>query len=302
MSDPSPAVSVLVCTYNRAELLGRTLTALLDQQVQRQDEVLVVDNNSKDATAAVVAGFQPRFQAQGLNLRYEREPKQGLSAARNRAVSTSTRPLVAFLDDDALPVPGWMAALRQSASEHPLHAGFGGPVHPDFAIEPPGWIRQPHLLSLLSVAEPDWPDGDYPGRRSPIGANMAFPRALLGAEPFDVRLGRCGASLVSGEENALFRRLRDRGRFRFVRAMAVRHHIPEERMTHAWFLARFRAEGETAALAAPSTWAAFRVLTRHLRKLAYLRLSPGSGAMFEEAAARSAISASWRRLRAPKSA
>src|SRR3954467_6616476 len=82
---PTPALKVTVAipTYNRADFLRQTLAGLVAQQFPREHfEILVIDNNSRDHTAAVVAEFASAPTAP----RYVREAKQGLDHARNRAL------------------------------------------------------------------------------------------------------------------------------------------------------------------------------------------------------------------------
>ena len=97
-------LSVIVCTYNRCDLLTGCLQSLGDQRLSpARFEVVVVDNNSTDDTAAVVEHHQARL----ANLRYVFEPIQGLSHARNRGAAAAVGTLAVA---DAL-------ALRLAAIE-----------------------------------------------------------------------------------------------------------------------------------------------------------------------------------------
>ena len=80
--------SVIIPTYNRAELLRRTLDSLAGQQLPRTSfEVLVVDDGSSDHTAELVAGYRDR-----LDLRYFFQPDEGwrVAQARNVGISQAT--------------------------------------------------------------------------------------------------------------------------------------------------------------------------------------------------------------------
>src|SRR5215813_13473594 len=93
----SPDLSVVICTYNRPELLRLALTTLLQQSpADIAYEVIVVDNNSVQETRAVV----DELAASDSRLRYVRETRQGNSYARNTGVIESRAPIIAFLDDD----------------------------------------------------------------------------------------------------------------------------------------------------------------------------------------------------------
>src|SRR3954463_11732371 len=92
---PQQKLSVILPTFNRAASLQQALAALLHQTADPGSyEIVVVDNNSTDGTAAVVALHDdPR-------VRLVTEPRQGLSFARNAGLAASQAPLVAFTDDD----------------------------------------------------------------------------------------------------------------------------------------------------------------------------------------------------------
>jgi len=90
-------ISVIVCTYNRAELLRELLPTLCEQTVAfTQYEVIVIDNGSTDHTKTVAAVFAARYP----QVRYCYEPRQGLSHARNRGWQEAKGDYVAYIDDD----------------------------------------------------------------------------------------------------------------------------------------------------------------------------------------------------------
>jgi GT2 family glycosyltransferase len=89
---PSNGVSVIIPTYNRADLLGRAIKSALEQTITPA-EVIVVDDGSTDNTAAVVQAF-------GNRVRYMRVPNGGVSRARNAGIAAATGDWVALLDSD----------------------------------------------------------------------------------------------------------------------------------------------------------------------------------------------------------
>src|SRR5215831_20801234 len=101
----SPDLSVVICTYNRHELLRLALAALLRQSPANLTcEVLVVDNNSTPETRAVV-DVMARSDSR---LRYILETRQGNAYARNTGVAHARAPIVAFLDDDVTAGDNWL--------------------------------------------------------------------------------------------------------------------------------------------------------------------------------------------------
>src|SRR5699024_5016893 len=85
---------------------------------------------------------------------------------------------------------------------------LGGKIHVQFDDPRPDWM--PHfLLPLLGHHDLGNKRKQYPRGKYPFGGNMGFKRSIFDAAgPFDVELGRKGASLKAGEEKELFRRLR----------------------------------------------------------------------------------------------
>ncbi|MBA3243064.1 MAG: glycosyltransferase family 2 protein, partial [Acidobacteria bacterium] len=92
-------LDVIIPTYNRHEMLARTLRSLLVAEVPRglEARVTVVDNNSKDRTRGVVEEWAAKF---GGRLGYVFETKQGRSPAINAGVRATDGDLVGFIDDD----------------------------------------------------------------------------------------------------------------------------------------------------------------------------------------------------------
>jgi len=91
--------SVIICTYNRAKSLQKTLHSLAAMTLPADWlwEVIVVDNNSCDDTRAVVAGFARTAR---FPLRYVFEGMQGLCQARNTGLTVARSEVIAFTDDD----------------------------------------------------------------------------------------------------------------------------------------------------------------------------------------------------------
>jgi len=104
-----PRVSVVVPTFRRAHLLERCLRALRAQTLPRSDfEILVVDDASEEAVRTRV---ETLAAGSGVSLRYLRPPpgRRGPAAARNAGWRAARAPIVAFTDDDTIPVSGWLA-------------------------------------------------------------------------------------------------------------------------------------------------------------------------------------------------
>jgi glycosyltransferase involved in cell wall biosynthesis len=105
-----PAFSVVICTYNRADVLPRAVDSVLTQDFADL-ELVVVDDGSTDETARLVAAVaDPR-------VRYVHQENAGLGAARNTGVANATGRYVVFLDDDDLALAGWLAGLHGASED-----------------------------------------------------------------------------------------------------------------------------------------------------------------------------------------
>jgi glycosyltransferase involved in cell wall biosynthesis len=87
-------ISVIVPTYNRADLIAETLASILNQS-HRPSEIIVVDDGSRDNTEAIVREF-------GSQIKYVRIDNSGECRARNVGVSAASAPWIAFCDSDDL--------------------------------------------------------------------------------------------------------------------------------------------------------------------------------------------------------
>lgn len=248
--------SVIVCTYNRAANLPACIAHLARQEgTEGIDwEVLVVDNNSSDDTAATVERLQGEHP---ICLRYTFESKQGLSNARNCGIRASAAARVIFIDDDILAAPGWLAAYARAFAEHDCDAA-GGRILVQPPSPLPAWIR-PEMMGFLGHLD----YGDEPMEldgveRFPFGGNMAFHRrALERIGDFDPNLGRKGDTdsadgLFKGEETEYFRRLAERGgTIRYVPGATVSHHILPYQLQRKFFLTIHYNEGYQRGRDAP---------------------------------------------------
>jgi glycosyltransferase involved in cell wall biosynthesis len=160
--EQAPDVAVVVATRNRAQRLGRLLEGLRGQ-THRAFEVVVVDDGSGDETPTLLSeaageGFLALRQVR-------REQPGGPSLTRNEGWRAAGAALVAFIDDDCVPEPGWLAALVAAAHDHP-GAVVQGPIEPD----PAEARRRGPFSRTLEVTEL----GPYFQ-----AANVAYPRELL---------------------------------------------------------------------------------------------------------------------------
>jgi glucosyl-dolichyl phosphate glucuronosyltransferase len=238
-------LSVVVCTYSekRRPLLERGLEALKDQQPPPAAVIVVVDHNPR--LLAALRADHPQLTVT------PNDRTRGLSGARNCGLALTATPIVAFLDDDAVPQLDWVACLAQAyrADDGQNVLGVGGAIVPYWVRGRPSWFP----------AEFDWVVGcTYKGARtSPgpvrnmLGANMSFrTEDLRQIGGFREGVGRVGTTPLGCEETEACIRMARRfpgGQIRFEPAARVHHHVPAERATWRYLLRRCWAEGLSKA-------------------------------------------------------
>ena len=289
-------VTVAIPTHNRAEFLRQTLAGLATQDFPAdQFEVLVIDNNSTDDTAAVVAACAGKRPAPRWILETR---SRGLDHARNRALAEARGEIVLFGDDDILVESDWITRMVApwAGADAARIGAVGGEVIPIFPDGLPPWIAEWHgPLAFRAEAGPVRPN------QSPMGANLAFPRRVfreLG--PFHTGLDRTAGSYFSGGDSEMIRRLRTAGlEVWFAPAAAVRHQMPASRTTfryaarHAFDSARSRVIDRAAAPGARA-YLLSRLPANAAKAAGFALLALGQLLLFRGGAAKKALVRSWR--------
>jgi len=248
--------SVVVCTYNRSHNLPSCIQALAAQEGSEriQWEVLVVDNNSTDDTAATVERLRSKHR---IGIRYTFEPQQGLSNARNCGVRQTVATHVIFIDDDIHVCPFWLRSYAEVFAQYSCYAA-GGPIRVVSPKALPAWIR-PDMMGFLGQLDYGHAPCELDGiTRYPFGGNMAFHRrALQHIGDFDPNLGRRGSvespdALFKGEETAYFRAAAEAGfAIWYTPGAEVLHRILPYQLERRFFLKIHYNQGYKAVLQSP---------------------------------------------------
>jgi glycosyltransferase involved in cell wall biosynthesis len=250
------SATILICTYNRAALLRDSLRAMaaLVPPPDCDVEIVVVDNNSTDATPQIIAAAAAAspFRVVGLH-----EQAQGKSFALNRGLEMARGDIIALTDDDVWPEQDWLQRIVATFRERNVIFVFGK-VLPRWGVTPPADLLTTSAqdiwgpLALVDYGdEPVEYSADRTGQRLPIGANLAFRReALVQLGGWRTDLGKVNNTLTSGEDHEIFCRLR---RFNLYSGfydpdIAVRHYVPRRRLTREYFRQWFFWSGKTHAL------------------------------------------------------
>ena len=265
-SNLAPQISAVICTYNRADMLRGTLQSLMAQSLDKAlYEVIVVDNNSTDHTSDIVKAFQSAYSEPAIHL--VREPRQGLSCARNTGYFNSRGVYIGFLDDDARADPDWLEkALDCFAQVEPLPHAVGGPIFPFYDSPKPSWFRDEYEIRTWGPRPRLLNKGE-----AFSGSNMIFRKEVIKRQGlFDVTFGMKGGSLGLGEETDLFEKIwqshDEAPVLHYSPQLLMFHWVPAFKMTVSYRLKRDFVKGQWWFLkyGPKAPWRRFKLLIRTL--------------------------------------
>ena len=232
--DPA-LVSVVVLTYNRPGRLERCLDSLLRQEVEAPFEIVVADDGSESATAAVVAAAARRDP----RVRHVRHSHRGIPATRNLGLRHSRGGRVAFVADDYVLAPGYLRTALAYLDDHPEAAVVRFRVVPladHLGARVSHCYYDASILRRLLLEREREPSGLAERvrlfRRLPAAARVARETSTLEAagaavfrrESFD-EVGGWDESLLRAEDTELTARLRASGyQVHFHPKPVVGHH------------------------------------------------------------------------------
>jgi glucosyl-dolichyl phosphate glucuronosyltransferase len=238
----SPITSVITCAYSmeRWDDLADAVNSLRGLE-QRPDEIIIVIDHNPELKARAQAAFPDV-------LVIENQHARGASGARNAGIAVARGEVIAFLDDDAVADPHWLAALL-AVCQRPGVLGVMGRIEPLWRHTRPTWFPEEFMWVIGCT---------YTGLPEKVGVvrnlfgSMCFRRDLFAkVGVFNAGVGRTEQSFPwSGEETELCmraQRLKVPGQFMFEPRAVVGHKIPAKRLTYRYFLLRCYAEGVSKA-------------------------------------------------------
>jgi GT2 family glycosyltransferase len=244
-------LTLAICAYNAQQRLPTALEALARQSAQGIGrEVLVIDNNSTDATAATA---QQMGQSLGLPLRVIHEPQPGLAAARRRAAVEARGRYLSYVDDDNLVELDWTEQCVTFLDEHPRCGVVGGRIDPLFedpAARPADF--QEHFAMALAIRDfgPQARQLIPPADDPPCGAGMSGRTAVFRQVLCEIGLalsGRKGKRLSSGEDTEIGLLIHRLGwEMWYTPTLRMSHVLPSSRLTQQ-YLQRLIAGGAQSA-------------------------------------------------------
>lgn len=192
----SARTTVVIPARDAAATLPHTLRALDAQDTEQAFDVIVVDDDSTDATAAIAES--------GRATVLRRRPAQGPAAARNAGAGAASGDVLAFTDADCRPAPDWLRAAVAALADADLVLGPVVPV-------PGEWVGPFHRSLFVSAPSPLFES-----------ANLVVRRELF------ERLGgfQGGVGPHTGEDTRFgWAAIRSGARIRFAREAVVRHEV-----------------------------------------------------------------------------
>jgi cellulose synthase/poly-beta-1,6-N-acetylglucosamine synthase-like glycosyltransferase len=174
-TDSPPFVSVIVPVRDGESTIADCLDSVLAAEYPPdRREILVVDNGSSDGTTALI---------QARPVHYIREPKRGVSHARNRGIAASRGEILAFVDADCLVEPQWLTELVRPFQDPEVGAVAGNLQH-----VAPSTAAERQAARLLGK----WQRFAFTSNPAyPITANAAYRREVIdGIGGFDPHMTR----------------------------------------------------------------------------------------------------------------
>jgi glycosyltransferase involved in cell wall biosynthesis len=110
-------LTVLVCTYNRPEMLARCLAALIERTEEKPGEIVVANGGDARADAVVEHSLQSSVgSGQCIEIKLVKTANKNLAASRNVGLPHCTGDIIAMTDDDAEVFPDWVTQMKRAHS------------------------------------------------------------------------------------------------------------------------------------------------------------------------------------------
>lgn len=263
-------LSIIICSYNRANYIGEALDALYQQSAPLdQFEVLVIDNNSSDGTPKVFE--QWRLAHPNGHFHYTTETKQGASFARNTGAALAISDWLCFIDDDAVANKDFVEKIIQHIKLYPDRVGFGGRIIPRYVPAEPKWMSY-YVSSMVGNFDYAPTACAFENGKYPLESNMVVNKKtfdLIGG--FNTNLpGVVGTLRIGGEGKDLFYKIMALGNKIYYDPSIIVEHVVEVKKLTKEYLYRVASgigRGERARTKAISQKSYLFKMLEYLLKL-----------------------------------
>jgi GT2 family glycosyltransferase len=236
-------ISVVICAYTdeRWSDLTAAVASVAAQTAPALETIVVIDHNP--VLLERVRAAMPGVVA------VANEETRGLSGARNTGIAHTRGELIAFLDDDAIAEPDWLAWLGRACAD-PAVLGVGGAAEPLWAGGRPAWFPE-EFDWIVGCAYRGLPVSPGPIRNAFGGCLLVRREVFEAVGGFRSGIGRVGKRPLGCEETELCIRAGQRWprrRWLYEPRARIHHRVPAARATWSYFRARCYAEGLSKAL------------------------------------------------------
>ena len=240
------ALTVLICTHNRVDLLERVLASLnAAARPAIPVRILVAANACTDHTVASLQDYQAQQVSRGwLPLDFIEAPTPGKSHALNTAIPLLTSSLTALVDDDHRVDPAYLTAIAQAAVSWPDAGLYCGRILPDWDGSEPAWVHDEGPYKIYPLPVPRYDQGALPKVITadigpiPGGGNLVVRRRVFEQTGrFSTELGPHGHDLGGGEDSEYVLRALERGETcRYAPLIVQNHYVDPERLRLGYLL------------------------------------------------------------------
>lgn len=226
-----PNIDICICTFRRP-FLAQTLRSIA--LLERDDmaiRIIIADNDHQPSARTLINDLREEI---GLPITYVHAPAANICIARNACLDQADADFVAFVDDDELVSPDWIAALIDTA-EASGAAAVLGPVRAIYRHDAPGWMVEGDFHSTYPVVVSGVIQTGYT-----CNVLIRWSSSYRGLR-FDLALGKSG-----GEDTAFFYELTALGgTIAYAPDAVVEEPVPAERANMDWLVRRRLRFGQT---------------------------------------------------------
>ncbi len=240
------AITVLICTHNRVDLLERVLASLnAARRPTLSVRILVAANACSDDTVARMQVYQGlQHDNDHLPLKVITVPTPGKSHALNAAIPLIDSDIIALVDDDHRIDTDYLIAIEAAIARWPDAGLYCGRILPDWDGSEPAWVHDDGPYRIYPLPVPRYDQGDTPktitAQEGPIpgGGNLAVRREVFElCGTFSTELGPHGHDLGGGEDSEYVLRAMERGvRCQYQPEMIQHHYVDTERLALSYLM------------------------------------------------------------------
>jgi cellulose synthase/poly-beta-1,6-N-acetylglucosamine synthase-like glycosyltransferase len=233
MTLPARHITVGICTFRRLPLLPRLFEKLAALKLPEKISlsVAVVDNDAAGSARDLIAQLGQKYH---LATDYEIETERNFARVRNHILRLAKGDLIAFIDDDEVPVADWLSRLLDTMEQCNAD-GVLGPVRPYFDEKPPAWLVKSRLCD-----RPVHPTGMQMQWNQCRSGNVLLKKCIFSEKKilFDARYA------TGGEDVDFFKRAMEAGcKFFWCEEAAAYELVPSDRLKKSYYLKRALLQG-----------------------------------------------------------